>query len=35
LADQRCLTAAEVARFSAGARATLDDWAGAGWLQGR
>jgi len=34
LADQRRLTAADVARFSGGARATLQDWADAGWLQG-
>jgi len=34
LSDRRCLQAAEVARLSAEARATLDDWARAGWLQG-
>jgi 50S ribosomal protein L16 3-hydroxylase len=34
LADRRGLDAAEVASFSADARATLDDWADAGWLQG-
>ena len=34
LADRRSLAAADVARLSADARATLDDWAAAGWLQG-
>jgi 50S ribosomal protein L16 3-hydroxylase len=34
LSDRRYLGAAEVARLSAEARATLDDWADAGWLQG-
>ncbi len=33
LADQRALAAAEVARLSAEARALLDDWADAGWVQ--
>jgi 50S ribosomal protein L16 3-hydroxylase len=33
LCDQRHLQAGEVARLSAEARATLDDWAQAGWLQ--
>jgi len=33
LADARRLTAAEVARLSADARALLDDWAEAGWVQ--
>ena len=33
LSDRRCLPAAEVARLSAEARDTLDDWARAGWLQ--
>ena len=34
LADRRGLAAAEVSRLSAEARATLDDWADAGWLHG-
>ena len=34
LSDRRGLAAAEVARLSADARGTLDDWADAGWLQG-
>lgn len=34
LADRRRLSAADVSRFSAEARAVLDDWAGAGWVQG-
>jgi 50S ribosomal protein L16 3-hydroxylase len=34
LSDQRRLGAADVARLSAGARATLQEWADAGWLQG-
>jgi 50S ribosomal protein L16 3-hydroxylase len=34
LADRRRLTAAEVDRLSADARATVDEWADAGWLQG-
>jgi len=34
LSDRRSLTAADVAGLSADARATLDDWADAGWLQG-
>ena len=34
LADRRCLDASGVARLSAGARATLVEWADAGWLQG-
>jgi 50S ribosomal protein L16 3-hydroxylase len=33
LSDRRGLAAAEVARLSADARTTLDDWADAGWLQ--
>jgi 50S ribosomal protein L16 3-hydroxylase len=33
LSDRRCLQAAEVAQLSAEARATLDDWARAGWVQ--
>ena len=33
LADARRLTAAEVARLSADARALLDDWAEAGWVR--
>jgi 50S ribosomal protein L16 3-hydroxylase len=33
LSDRRRLAAADVARFSAGARATLLEWAAAGWLQ--
>jgi 50S ribosomal protein L16 3-hydroxylase len=33
LADQRGLGAADVRRLSAQARATLDEWARAGWLQ--
>lgn len=32
-ADQRRLARADVARLSADARALLDDWAGAGWVQ--
>ncbi|MCU0920525.1 MAG: cupin domain-containing protein [Burkholderiaceae bacterium] len=34
LADRRRLTAAEVGRLSADARATVHEWADAGWLQG-
>jgi 50S ribosomal protein L16 3-hydroxylase len=34
LCDQRRLEAADMARLSAGARATLLEWADAGWLQG-
>ncbi len=34
LADRRALDAAQWAKFSVDARATLDDWADAGWLQG-
>ena len=34
LADRRRLTPAEVSRLSAQARATLDEWALAGWLEG-
>jgi 50S ribosomal protein L16 3-hydroxylase len=34
LSDQRRLAAADVARLSADARATLGEWAAAGWLQG-
>ena len=34
LADRRRLAADDVARLSADARATLDDWADAGWLHG-
>jgi 50S ribosomal protein L16 3-hydroxylase len=34
LSDRRCLSATEVARFSAQAREQLDAWADAGWLQG-
>jgi 50S ribosomal protein L16 3-hydroxylase len=34
LADWRCLASAEVSRLSAQARATLDEWAAAGWLEG-
>jgi 50S ribosomal protein L16 3-hydroxylase len=34
LADRRELAAAEVVRFSAQARRTLDEWSAAGWLQG-
>ena len=33
LSDRRCLQAAEVAQLSTEARATLDDWARAGWVQ--
>ena len=33
LADARQLSAAEVDRLSADARALLDDWADAGWVQ--
>ena len=33
LADQRRLDAGEVGRLSAGARALLTEWVGAGWLQ--
>jgi len=33
LSDRRCLEAGDVARLSAEARATLHDWAQAGWLQ--
>ena len=33
LSDQRQLAAADLAGFSADARATLQDWAAAGWLQ--
>jgi 50S ribosomal protein L16 3-hydroxylase len=33
LSDQRRLAAEDVARFSADARATLQEWAAAGWLQ--
>ena len=34
LADRRALTATDVAALSEGARALLDDWLAAGWLQG-
>lgn len=34
LADERHLSAADVARLSAGARELLDDWLQAGWLHG-
>ncbi len=34
LADRRRLSAADLSGLSAEARATLDDWADAGWLQG-
>ncbi len=34
LADRRRLAPAEVLRLSAQARATLDEWASAGWLEG-
>jgi 50S ribosomal protein L16 3-hydroxylase len=33
LADRRCLAPADLARLSADARATLHDWAAAGWLR--
>ena len=33
LSDRRCLAAGELARLSTEARATLDDWARAGWLK--
>ncbi len=33
LCDRRCLEPGEVARLSAEARATLDNWARAGWVQ--
>jgi 50S ribosomal protein L16 3-hydroxylase len=33
LADDRRLAPADVARLSADARALLDDWADAGWVQ--
>jgi 50S ribosomal protein L16 3-hydroxylase len=34
LSDQRRLAAADVARLSAEACATLQEWAAAGWLRG-